>query len=77
MYEEDTDGKILNGIDTIAEDVENFKNLITELCEQIIQEGLNRLTKRTKESDGLISSMTEGIKKSNLKVGWNLSRVKI
>jgi len=67
MYEEDTDGKILNGIDTIAEDVENFKNLITELCEQIIQEGLNRLTKRTKESDGLISSMTEGIQKSNLK----------
>ena len=68
MYEEDTDGKILNGIDIIAEDVENFKNLITELCEQIIQEGLNRLTKRTKESDGLISSMTEGIKKSNSKV---------
>ena len=68
MYEEDTDGKTLNGIDTIAEDVENFKNLITELCEQIIQEGLNRLTKRTNESDGLISSMTEGIKKSNLKV---------
>ena len=29
MYEEDTDGKILNGIDIIAEDVENFKNLIS------------------------------------------------
>lgn len=43
MYEEDTDGKVLNSIETIAEEVENFKAKIIQFCSQIISEGLLRL----------------------------------
>ena len=43
MYEEDNDGKILNQIDTIADEVDVFKEKITNYCQQIIEEGLVRL----------------------------------
>lgn len=67
MYEEDTDGKVLNSIETIAEEVENFKAKIIQFCSQIISEGLLRLQKRNKESNELIDNMTKGIERSSIK----------
>lgn len=67
MYEEDTDGKILNSIETIAEEVENFKNKIIQFCCSITNEGLVRLEKRKKESSELIENISSGIERSNKK----------
>lgn len=64
MYEEDTDGKTLNMIDVIAEEVEAFQSKIVHNCEILVEEGLTRLKKRSKESGDLISSIENGIKKS-------------
>ena len=64
MYEEDTDGKTLNMIDVIAEEVESFQAKIVQNCEVMVEEGLARLKKRSKESGDLISSIENGIKKS-------------
>ena len=64
MYDEDADGKTLNMIDVIAEEVDAFQAKIIEHCSQMIQEGLTRLAKRAKESGDLIGSIESGIKRS-------------
>ena len=64
MYEEDADGRTLNMIDVIAEEVDAFQAKIIEHCQQMAGEGLTRLAKRAKESSDLIGSIENGIKRS-------------
>jgi len=64
MYEDDADGRTLNMIDVIAEEVDAFHAKIIEHCQQMVTEGLARLAKRAKESGDLIGSIENGIKRS-------------